>query len=63
DYYREFIELQINDEENKLLSNKDTIQHIRSIVNLYNTSSVNIRLTGSEVLAYEELKSVSDANI
>ncbi len=63
EYYREFIELQINDEENKLLSNKDTIQHIRSIVNLYNTSSVNIRLTGSEVLAYEELKSVSDANI
>jgi len=61
--YREFIELQINDEENELLPNKDTIENIRSITNFYNTSSVNIRLTGGEVLAYEELKSVSNANV
>jgi len=63
DIYREFIELQINDEENELLPNKNTIENIRLIINSYNTSSVNTRLTGGEVLAYEELKSVSNANI
>ncbi len=61
--FREFIELQINDEEDELLPNKNTIEKIRSIVNSYNSSSVNIRLTGGEVLAYEELKSVSNANV
>jgi len=61
--YREFIELQIEDKENELLPNKETIENIRSTVNSYKTSSVNIRLTGGEVLAYEELKSVSNANL
>ena len=63
DIYREFIVLQINEEKNELLPGKNTIEYIRSIITPYNNSSVNIRLTGGEVLAYEELKSVSNANI
>ena len=45
------------------MPNKKIIENIRSITNSYRTSSVSIRLTGGEVLAYEELKSVSNANI
>ena len=61
--YREFIELQINTIDDSLLPNENTIEYIRKAIEPYKNSKVNIKLTGGEVLAYEELKSVSNANI
>ena len=67
DVYREFIMLQIKDgESHSLLPDEDIIEHVRTTINslsLADNSSINIRLTGGTVLSYEELKSVSEANI
>ena len=63
--YREFISLKVIEDNDSLLPGKDVIKHVRSIINsvgLDNTS-IKVRLTGGTVLSYEELKSVSDANI
>ena len=61
--YREFIELKINSTENDLLPNEKIMKKIREVIEPYKDSKVKVRLTGGEVLAYEELKSVSNANI
>lgn len=67
DVYREFIMLQIRDgESHSLLPDEDIIEHVRTTINSLNltdNSSINIRLTGGTVLSFEELKSVSEANI
>lgn len=67
DTYREFIMLQTRDDDShSLLPSEDIIEHVRetiSALNLTDSSSINIRLTGGTVLSYEELKSVSEANI
>lgn len=67
DVYREFIMLQIReDESHSLLPDEDIIEHLRTTISslsLTDSNSINIRLTGGTVLSYEELKSVSKANI
>ncbi len=67
DVYREFIMLQTRDDDShSLLPDEDIIEHIRttiSALNLSDNNSINIRLTGGTVLSYEELKSVSKANV
>jgi len=63
--YREFIVLQTLESEEELLPGEDVIAHIRTIIDSLNLNneSVRIRLTGGTALSYEELKSVSEANI
>lgn len=64
--YREFIMLQTRDNSESLLPDEDIINHVRGIIDTAKTidnPSINIRLTGGTVLSYEELKSVSEANI
>lgn len=62
--YREFIVLQTLESEEELLPGADVIAHIRTIINSLNLNdAVRVRLTGGTALSYEELKSVSEANI
>ncbi len=63
--YREFIVLQTLESEEELLPGQDVLAHIRTVINSLslNNESVRIRLTGGTALSYEELKSVSEANI
>jgi uncharacterized protein len=64
--YREFITLQTKDNSESLLPDEDIIENVRSTIDsmgLKDSSSINIRLSGGTVLSYEELKSVSKANI
>ena len=66
DIYREFIVLQTKDNSTSLLPDEDIIEHVRATiesVKLANNISIKVRLTGGTVLSYEELKSVSEANI
>lgn len=66
DIYREFIVLQTKDNSTSLLPDEDIIEHVRTTiesVKLANNTSIKVRLTGGTVLSYEELKSVSKANI
>ncbi len=66
DVYREFIVLQTKDNSTSLLPDEDIIEHVRTTiesVKLVNNTSIKVRLTGGTVLSYEELKSVSEANI
>ncbi len=66
DTYREFIVLQVKDNSNSLLPDEDIIEHVRTTIEsikLANNISIQVRLTGGTVLSYEELKSVSEANI
>jgi len=64
--YREFIMLQTNDNSDSLLPDEDIIEHVRAVLastKVSDTATLNIRLTGGTVLSYEELRSVSEANI
>ena len=64
--YREFITLQTKDNSESLLPDEDIIESIRETIkslDIKDESSIKIRLTGGTVLSYEELKSVSEANI
>ncbi len=66
DVYREFIVLQTKDNSTSLLPDEDIIEHVRTTiesVKLASNTSIQVRLTGGTVLSYEELKSVSKANI
>jgi len=66
DIYREFIVLQTKDNSTSLLPDEDIIEHVRASiesVKIADNSSIKVRLTGGTVLSYEELKSVSKANI
>jgi len=64
--YREFIILQTKDNSESLLPDEDIVNHIREIIdaiNINDSTSIKVRLSGGTVLSYEELKSVSQANI
>lgn len=64
--YREFIVLQTLESDEEFLPGEDVVAHIRATIDslgLNNDPALNIRLTGGTTLSYEELKSVSDANI
>jgi uncharacterized protein len=62
--YREFIVLQTLESDEELLPGADVIKHIRTTISsLAVNNDVRIRLTGGTALSYEELKSVSEANI
>ncbi len=63
--YREFIVLQTLESDEELLPGEDVIKHIRATISSLelNNNSVRIRLSGGTALSYEELKSVSEANI
>ena len=64
--YREFIVLQTLGSDEELLPGEKVIAHIRSTIDalgLNNNATVRIHLTGGTALSYEELKSVSEANI
>ncbi|MCZ6803612.1 MAG: MMPL family transporter [Proteobacteria bacterium] len=64
--YREFIVLQTLESDEELLPGEHVVAHIRATIDslgLNNGATVRVRLTGGTVLSYEELKSVSEANI
>jgi len=64
--YREFIMLQTKDDDESLLPGENVIEHVRTTIasiNLNDNTSIKVRLTGGTVLSYEELLSVSKANI
>jgi uncharacterized protein len=62
--YREFIVLQTLKSDEELLPGEKVIEHIRTTIDsLALSDTVRVRLTGSTALSYEELKSVSEANI
>ena len=63
--YREFIVLRTLESEEEFLPGEDVIKHVRATIDSLGliNNNVNIRLTGGTALSYEELKSVSDANI
>jgi uncharacterized protein len=63
--YREFIVLQTLESDEEFLPGEKVMAHIRSTINSLelNKETTRIRLTGGTALSYEELKSVSDANI
>jgi hopanoid biosynthesis associated RND transporter like protein HpnN len=63
--YREFIVLRTLESEEEFLPGEDVIKHVRSTIDSLGliNNNINIRLTGGTALSYEELKSVSDANI
>jgi hopanoid biosynthesis associated RND transporter like protein HpnN len=66
DTYRDFIVLQTKDNSTSLLPNEDIIEYVRATiesVKLASNTSIQVRLTGGIVLSYEELRSVSEANI
>lgn len=63
--YREFIVLQTLESKEELLPGADVMTHVRSTIDSLglNKGKTRVRLTGSTALSYEELSSVSDANI
>ncbi len=67
--YREFIVLRTLESDEEFLPGEDVINHVKSTINslgLVNSQindGIRIRLTGGTALSYEELKSVSEANI
>jgi len=63
--YREFIVLRTLESEEEFLPGEDVIKHVRTLISSLDLANENvkIRLTGGTALSYEELKSVSDANI
>lgn len=63
--YREFIVLRTLESDEELLPGEKVIEHVRTTINSLGLTNdnVKIRLTGSTALSYEELKSVSEANI
>jgi uncharacterized protein len=63
--YREFIILRTLESKEEFLPGEDVIKHVRATINSLDiiNDSVNVRLTGGTALSYEELKSVSEANI
>ena len=64
--YREFIMLQILEDKKEFLPGEFALTHIRKIIDsakLSQNPTIKVRLTGGTALSYEELKSVSDANI
>lgn len=63
--YREFIVLRTLESEEEFLPGEDVIKHVRTTIDSLGliNNNVNIRLTGGTALSYEELKSVSNANI
>jgi hypothetical protein len=63
--YREFIVLRTLESDEELLPGEKVIEHVRSTIDSHGliNDSVRIRLTGGTALSYEELKSVSEANI
>ncbi len=63
--YREFIVLRTLESDEELLPGEKVIEHVRATINSLNLTNdtVKIRLTGGTALSYEELKSVSEANI
>ncbi len=66
DIYREFITLQTKDSSESRLSDEAIIAHVRASIDkmgIHDDAAIKIRLTGGTVLSYEELKSVSNANI
>jgi uncharacterized protein len=65
DIYREFIILRTLESEEEFLPGEDVMSHVREIINSLelDNSNVKVRLTGGTALSYEELKSVSNANI
>tara|TARA_R110002072_G_scaffold121618_1_gene255677 strand:- start:59826 stop:62456 length:2631 start_codon:yes stop_codon:yes gene_type:complete len=66
DVYREFIVLQTKDNSTSLLPDEDIIEQVRATIEslkLADNTAIQVRLTGGTVLSYEELKSVSKANI
>jgi hopanoid biosynthesis associated RND transporter like protein HpnN len=63
--YREFIVLRTLESEEEFLPGEDVVNHVRTTIDALGliNNNVNIRLTGGTALSYEELKSVSNANI
>ncbi len=63
--YREFIVLRTLESDQELLPGEKVIEHVRATIDSLGLTNgnVKIRLTGSTALSYEELKSVSEANI
>ena len=64
--YREFIMLQTLEDKEEFLPGEFALSHIRTIINstkITQNPTIKVRLTGGTALSYEELKSVSDANI
>ncbi len=63
--HREFIVLRTLESEKEFLPGEDVIKHVRATIDSLGliNNNVNIRLTGGTTLSYEELKSVSNANI
>lgn len=63
--YREFIVLRTLESEEEFLPGGDVVKHVRATIDSLGliNNNVNIRLTGGTALSYEELKSVSNANI
>lgn len=63
--YREFIVLRTLESEEEFLPGEDVVKHVRATIDSLGliNNNVNIRLTGGTALSYEELKSVSNANI
>jgi uncharacterized protein len=63
--YREFIVLRTLESDEELLPGEKVMEHVRTTINSLNliNDNVKIRLTGGTALSYEELKSVSEANI
>ncbi len=62
--YREFIMLQTLESKEELLPGADVLAHIRTVIRSLNLNdAVRVRLTDGTALSYEELKSVSEANI
>lgn len=63
--HREFIVLRTLESEEEFLPGEDVVKHVRATIDSLGliNNNVNIRLTGGTALSYEELKSVSNANI
>lgn len=65
DIYREFIITKTREDPDEFLPGQHVISHINKIIERLQLEDdhTNIRLTGGTALAYEELKSVAEANI
>ncbi|MBL1141040.1 MAG: MMPL family transporter [Proteobacteria bacterium] len=63
--YREFIVLRTLESDKEFLPGEDVIRHVSATINSLDLDNdrVKIRITGGTALSYEELKSVSNANI
>lgn len=63
--YREYIVLRTLESDDEFLPGEEVINHVRTTIEALGliNNNTKIRLTGGTALSYEELKSVSDANI